>query len=123
MTITQYIQDKYPIHNRVRELFENPYTKIANEDGLPYDLIGPDDDGQVTKLVLVNTEGRKISVIDLITLSPEELANDLELANIYETYMAQVDYEEVNLSDLQKMTTNYKKLRKHAEEAAGVLSL
>lgn len=123
MTITQYIREKYPIHNRIKEIMANPYSAIANEDGLPYDVIGPDDEGHVTKLVFVNTDGRTISVIDLITLSPEEREADLELATIYETYMSQVDYEEVNLSDITKMAQSYKDFRKRSEEAAGVLSL
>lgn len=123
MNITQYIQEKYPIHNRIKELFQNPYTVIANEDGLPYDEIGPDEDGHITKLVLVNADGRKISVIDLISLSKEERSADLELANIYDIYMSQIDFEDVNLSDLTKMSRHYKDLKKASEEAAGVLSL
>lgn len=123
MTIVQYIQEKYPIHNRIRELVSNPYATIANEDGLPYDEIGPDEDGNITKLVVVNNEGRKISVIDLITLTPEELDTDLELKNVYENYMMQVDLEEVNLCDIAKMAKSYKDLKKRSEEAAGVLSL
>lgn len=123
MTIVQYIQEKYPIHNRIRELVANPYATIANEDGLPYDEIGPDEDGNITKLVLVNSEGRKISVIDLITLTPEELDTDLELKNVYDNYMMQVDLEEVNLCDIAKMAKSYKDMKKRSEEAAGVLSL
>ena len=123
MTITEYIQDKYPIHTKVKELFQNPYTMVANEDNLPYDLIGPDEDGQITKLVMVNTEGRTISVIDLIGLSEEEREADLELKNIYEIYMSQIDYEDVNLSDIMQMTKMYKRLKEESGEAAGVLSL
>lgn len=123
MNIRDYIREKYPIGSRVEELFKNPYTIVANEDGLPYDVIGPDEDGNITKLVIVNTDGRKISVVDLITLSPEERAADLELATIYDVYMSQIDYEEVNLSDITRMTKLYKNLKKQSEEALGVLSL
>ena len=123
MTITEYIQDKYPIQAKVKELFQNPYTAIANEDSLPYDIIGPDEDGHVTKLVLVNTDGRTISVVDLISLSEEDREADLELKNIYEVYMSQIEYEDVNLSDIMRMTKLYKDLKKSSEEAAGVLSL
>lgn len=123
MTIIEYIQEKYPIHNRIKELCTNPFTTIANEDGLPYDEIGPDEEGHITKLVLVNTEGRKISVIDLITLTPEELEADLELKNVYDNYMMQVDLEEVNLCDIAKMAQMYKDSKKQSEEMAGVLSL
>lgn len=123
MTIIDYINQKYPIRERVKELISNPYTRIANEDDLPYDKIGPDSNGFVTKLVQVNDEDRYISVIDLISLSEDDRKNDPELANIYDIYMTQVDIEDVNISDIMKSVEAYKSLKKSAEDQVGVLSL
>lgn len=123
MTIIDYINQKYPIRERVKELISNPYTRIANEDDLPYDKIGPDSNGYVTKLVQVNDEDRYISVIDLISLSEDDRKNDPELANIYDIYMTQVDIEDVNISDIMKSVEAYKSLKKSTEDQVGVLSL
>ena len=123
MTIIDYINQKYPIRERVKELISNPYTRIANEDDLPYDKIGPDSNGFVTKLVQVNDEDRYISVIDLISLSEDDRKNDPELANIYDIYMTQVDIEDVNISDIMKSVEVYKSFKKSTEDQVGVLSL
>lgn len=123
MTIIDFIRDKYPIEDRIRSMQANPYQVVANEDGLPYDEIGPDEDGNITKLVIVNDDGRKVSVVDLITSTKEELERDPELKNAYDIYMTQVEIEDVNLSDIKRMANSYKMKRKESEEAAGVLSL
>lgn len=123
MFITDFIAEKYPIQNKIKELMSDPYQVIANEDGLPYDVIGPDEDGHVTKLIRVNEENRMISVMDLLSLSEQELEGDLELKNIHDIYMSQVTIEDINLADITKMSQTYKSIKKKNEEAAGVLSL
>lgn len=123
MNILEFINEKYPIKDRIKDMMSDPYRRIAEEDGLPYDVIGPDEDGNITKLVHVDDDGRDISVAELITLTPEDLEKDIALKTIYEIYMSQVTIEEVNLVDIMKSVEAYKSLRKSSEEAVGVLSL
>jgi antitoxin component of RelBE/YafQ-DinJ toxin-antitoxin module len=123
MNIVEFINEKYPIRDKVRDMMADPYKRIAEEDGLPYDMIGPDEDGNITKLVQVDDDGRNISVAELITLTPDDLKDDLALKNVYEIYMSQVTVEEVNLVDIMKSVEAYKTMRKSSEEAVGVLSL
>ena len=124
MTIIEFIQTQYPIRDKVKGRLEDPYKKIANDDDLPYDVIGPDDNGVVTKLVEVE-ENRYISVMDLISMSEEEVnrTGDQPLITVWRAYMEQIDLEDMNLLDIMESVRRYGDVVKKREEQFGVLSL
>ena len=68
MTIKDFIDTQYPVIEKLKSRFSNIFAKIDNNDNLPYDIIGPDEDGNITKLVEVE-EGRYVSVYDLLSMS------------------------------------------------------
>lgn len=109
MNILEFIETQYPIKDIVRERLADPYKRIAQLDCLPYDIIGPDSEGHLTKLVEIN-DTRTISVMELITYTREDIVklNDLELLNVWEAYMEEVDIEDLNVSDIMACVKQYK---------------
>ena len=124
MTILEFIQTQYPIKERVKGRLEDPYKKIANADDLPYDVIGPDENGVLTKLVEVE-ENRFISVMDLISMTADEVnkTNDPALITVWNAYMEQIDLEDMNLLDIMDSVRRYGDVVKKREETLGVLHL
>lgn len=124
MTIIQFIEEQYPIKDKVKGRLEDPYKKIANADDLPYDVIGPDDNGVVTKLVEVE-DNRYISVMDLISMTADEVnrTGDQALISVWGAYMEQIDLEDLNLLDIMESVKKYGDVVKNREAKFGVLSL
>lgn len=122
MNILEFIETQYPIKDTVKERLADPYTRIAQLDCLPYDIIGPDSEGHLTKLVEIN-DTRTISVMELIAYTREDIVklNDLELLNVWEAYMEEVDIEDLNVSDIMACVKQYKMMGE--ERKNRVLSL
>lgn len=122
MNILEFIETQYPIKDIVKERLADPYTRIAQLDCLPYDIIGPDSEGHLTKLVEIS-DTRTISVMELIAYTREDIVklNDLELLNVWEAYMEEVDIEDLNISDIMACVKQYKMMGE--ERKNRVLSL
>lgn len=122
MNILEFIETQYPIKDIVKERLADPYTRIAQLDCLPYDIIGPDSEGHLTKLVEIS-DTRTISVMELIAYTREDIVklNDLELLNVWEAYMEEVDIEDLNVSDIMACVKQYKMMGE--ERKNRVLSL
>lgn len=122
MTILTFITEHYPIQDRIKEVFNNPYQLIENANDLPFDKIGPDQDGNITKLVIVDDD-RTISVLDLISLSQFEMENDPALQEIHEIYMQQIELNEINIADIMESIHLYRSSQARRQEQADVLRL
>ena len=122
MYITEYIEKRDLVRNLINLANSDPIERIKREDGLPCDEIGYDEDGKLTKLVIINDE-RKISVFNLITLSPEDVENDPELKAVYENYMNMVTIEPVVFDDITKMAKRYKEAKEKSKRGSDVLSV
>lgn len=124
MNIIGFIETHYPIKEKIRGRLENPYTRIANMDNLPYDKIGPDESGNITKLVEVD-DFRYVSVMDLIAMSAEEVkeSKDEALSIAYTNYMSLIDIEDMNISDITECVRQYKKIASTRKEQLDVLSV
>lgn len=124
MNIIQFIQEQYPIRDRVQAKLEDPYTRIANMDDLPYDLIGPDEVGHITKLVEVD-DSRYISVVELIGMTREDIiaANDSALELVWENYMSQIDLHDLNIVDIMECVKQHQSIEQERKERMDVLSI
>lgn len=124
MDILEFITTQYPIRDKVMSKLSNPYDRVANNDDLPYDLIGRDESGHVTKLVEVE-ENRFISVVDLLSYSREDVdkLNDPALMNVWENYMASIDICDMNIVDILECTRTHQKSVERRAEQLGVLSI
>lgn len=122
MFIQEFIKEYYPVEDRIQELNNDPYKMIANEDDLPYDYIGMDEYGVLTKLVKID-DTRRISVADILSMTREECVNDPQLLEVYDIYMSQIDIEDVNITDIMESARRYKDSRKKGDMVANVLSV
>lgn len=124
MTIIEFIETQYPIKERVLAKLENPYKRIEAMDDLPFDKIGPDEFGNITKLVEVE-EGRYVSVMELMGYSKEELVSskDEALLHVWEVYMSQIDLEDLNIIDIMECVKQHQNIEKIRQEQLGVLSI
>lgn len=124
MNIIGFIETQYPIKDKVRARLENPYKRIETSDDLPYDKIGPDDFGTITKLVEVD-ENRYISVMELIGMTKDEVAksDDIALQTVWEAYMSQIDLEDLNIIDIMESVRQHQNIVKSREEQLRVLSV
>lgn len=124
MFITEFIEQQYPIRDRVIGKLEDPYTRIANMDDLPYDKIGPDENGVITKLVELE-EGRWISVVDLMSMSEDEVekSGDDALKLVYDNYMSQIDLQELNMIDILNSLRSHKEFASKREGQLNALRI
>lgn len=124
MTILEFIEQQYPIKQRVQERLQDPYKRIADSDDLPYDIIGPDEFGNVTKLVEIDND-RYISVMELIGYTQEEIdkSDDAALAIAYEAYMSQVNFEDLNILDIMESVRMHANTVRRRKEKLDVLSI
>lgn len=124
MNILEFIETQYPIKDKIRLKLEDPYKRIENSDDLPYDVIGPDENGAITKLVEVE-EGRFISVMELISLDKETVmaTADVALQTVWEAYMSQIDLQDMNIVDILDCVKQYQGVVKNREDKLNVLSI
>lgn len=124
MTILEFIEQQYPIRQRVQERLQDPYKRIADSDDLPYDIIGPDEFGNVTKLVEIDND-RYISVMELIGYTQEEIdkSEDSALIIAYDAYMSQIDFEDLNILDIMESVRMHSATVSKRKEKLDVLSL
>lgn len=124
MNIVGFIESQYPIKDKVRTRLENPYKRIEAMDDLPYDKIGPDEYGTITKLVEVD-EDRYISVMELIGMTKDEVvkSDDTALQNVWEAYMSQIDLEDLNIVDIMECVRQHQNIVRTREEQLSVLSI
>ena len=122
MFIQEFISEYYPVADRIQALKSNPYKMIEEEDDLPYDYIGCDDYGVLTKLVKID-DNRRISVADILSMTREECLGDEQLLIVYDIYMSQIDVQDVNITDIMASARQYKESRKKGENVADVLSV
>lgn len=124
MRITEFIEEQYPIRDKIIVKLEDPYKRIANMDDLPYDLIGPDEVGHITKLVEVE-DSKFISVVELIGMTREEVLHtgDSALLIVWENYMSQIDLHDMNIIDIMESVRTHQNIERARKEQLGVLSI
>lgn len=124
MNIMEFIETSYPIRDKVLARLQDPYKRIADSDDLPYDKIGPDDNGVITKLVEID-ENRFISVSDLIGYNREEVVatKDVALLEVYDAYMSQIDLTDLNIIDILECVHTHKNIVNERQAKLDVLSV
>ncbi len=124
MNIIDFMETQYPIKNRVKDKLADPYKRIEEMDSLPYDVIGPDDNGVVTKLVEID-ETTFMPVLELITYtkSDVEKMTDEAFKTAYFAYMDNVDVMDVSFVDLQECAREFIKNSQNRRDKLSVLSV
>lgn len=124
MNILEFIETQYPIKDKVREKLEDPYKRIAEMDELPYDSIGPDETGRITKLVEID-DTRSVPVLELISYTEDDVKKmeDSAYYDAWKAYMSNIDINDINIVDIMSCVQRYRESSIRREEQLGVLSL
>lgn len=124
MNILEFIEEQYPIRDRVIVKLEDPYTRVKNMDDLPFDIIGPDEVGHITKLVEVE-DSKFISVVELIGMTRDDVLHtgDAALLIVWENYMSQVDLHDMNIIDIMESVRAHQDIEKARKGQLDVLSI
>ena len=98
MNILQFIEEQYPIKDRIKERLSDPYKRIMEMDDLPYDIVGPDENGNITKLVEID-DIRTISVVELVALDETDVKQlkDPDLEKVWKSYMSLINIKDYNV--------------------------
>lgn len=124
MNILEFIETQYPIRDRIKDKLSDPYKRIEEMDDLPYDLIGMDEYGHMTKLVNVD-DVTTIPVMELISYTEDEIKQSPNeaLRAVWYAYMEQIDITDMNFADIMECVRQYKANMIRREEQLGVLSV
>lgn len=124
MNILEFIETQYPIRDRIKDKLSDPYKRIEEMDDLPYDLIGMDEYGHMTKLVNVD-DVTTIPVMELISYTEDEIKQSPNeaLRAVWYAYMEQIDITDMNFADIMECVRQYKANMVRREEQLGVLSV
>lgn len=123
MNILQFIEEQYPIKDRIKERLSDPYKRIMEMDDLPFDVIGPDENGNITKLVEID-DIRTISVVELVALDEADVKQlkDSDLEKVWKSYMSLINIKDYNVIDIMECVKQYKSIANKRKEQLNVLS-
>lgn len=122
MNIIDFIETHYPIINRVRDRLSDPYKLVEEMDDLPYDAVGPNEEGVITKLVEIE-DGVYMPVLDLICMVESDFNDkNKDLYEVWKVYMSQVEISSINLVDIKEAVRTYKAVRDARKGQLDVLS-
>lgn len=115
MTILEYIEEYYPIQERVDRLMRDPFTLVKESDDLPYDEI-MFYDGKVQKVVLYDDE--IIPVYDLLLYDPSDVdaMPDGAFKEMYKIYMEQVDIKTLSIQEIMSAVRDYEQHKAELKE-------
>jgi len=117
MFIREFIEQQYPIKDILKVRLSDPIKAVMERDNLPYDKIGLDENGNLTKMVEVDDE-HYIPVVELISYTPEEIAtmsND-NLKIVYNSYMSMIDLQDVEIADIMASARKHAEIKRRREE-------
>ena len=92
-------------------------------DDLPFDVIGPDENGNITKLVEID-DIRTISVVELVALDEADVKQlkDPDLEKVWRSYMSLINIKDYNVIDIMECVKQYKSIANKRKEQLNVLS-
>ena len=116
MNMIDFIEQVYPIKDMLKVRLSNPIKAVMEKDNLPYDSIGLDENGNLTKMVEIE-DGHSIPVVELISYTEEEIerTNNENLRETWKAYMSQVDVQDVEIADIIASARKYDEIKKRRE--------
>lgn len=116
MNILEYIEEFYPIRDRVERLIKDPYTLVKESDDLPFDEIKYID-GKIQKVVEC-ADGEYIPVFDLLLYDKEDVLKmqDSAFKEMYLAYIDQIDIKSVSIQEIMSAVREYEKHKADLKE-------
>lgn len=115
MTLSEYIDEQFPIDKMIELYNSDPITRIMEADSLPCDKVMMYD-GKLQKVVEIS-DGEYISVFDLISMEASEAATmPIEFQEVYNAYMDNIELTDVSVDDILNLSRKYKKMQMERKE-------
>ncbi len=117
MFIREFIEQQYPIKDILKVRLSNPIKAVMERDNLPYDKIGLDENGNLTKMVEVDDD-HYMPVVELISYTPEEIksTSNENLRVVYNSYMAMIDLQDVEIADIMASARKHEEIKHRREQ-------
>lgn len=117
MFIREFIDQQYPIKDILKVRLSNPIKAVMERDNLPYDKIGLDENGNLTKMVEVDDD-HYMPVVELISYTPEEIksTSNENLRVVYNSYMAMIDLQDVEIADIMASARKHEEIKRRREQ-------
>lgn len=104
MNLRKFIEDKYDVRERIKQLQSNPIKDFLDSDIFPCDFVTTEN-GEMVKMLYYGNGTREIAVLDLLSYTREDLIkiNDKELLELYDAYTSNFNFEKASLLDMSKL--------------------
>lgn len=118
MKLREYINEYYPIRDKVLRKLKNPVQRVMEMDDLPCDEVRAVD-GQLQKVIYINDE-EYVPVIDILSYTREDIEKmpSCDFKNAWLAYMENVCTEDVSLEELMSVSREYVKNQCRRKEMA-----
>lgn len=115
MTINDFIDEYYPVDDKIKMYASNPYQKIMDNDDLPCDSIQMVD-GKLQKVVYLSDD-EVIPVFDLLsyTLADIERINNPDLTTAYKAYMDNIDLTDMTIESIMSAVKDFNTAKESKE--------
>ena len=100
MNILEFIEQQYPIQDKIDAMNGDYAKRIMEADGLPCDCVMVID-GRLQKAVEISADVF-VSVEELLSYTPEDVEKlaDEDFKKVYKAYMSQVDVADITLESI-----------------------
>lgn len=94
MTFKRFIETKYDVRERINIIKSDPVKEFINGDIFPFDFIEIDN-GEMVKMLYYANGKEKISVIDLLSYTRNDLIKlgNKDLLDLYDSYTKNFDFD------------------------------
>lgn len=109
MTLREYIEEHYPIRDKIERIKSDPRKQIMDSDFLPCDDV-KFINGELQKAVQLE-DGEWVAVMDFLTHEPDDVRKmniKEEWKQAYFAYMEYVSNDDVAFADIMSAVREYK---------------
>lgn len=108
MTMVEFIEQYYPIQDKIDAMNGDYAARIMEADGLPCDCVMMID-GRLQKAVEISSDNY-VSVEELLSYTEEDVEKlaDEDFKKVYKAYMSQVDVTDITLESIMSAVRDVK---------------
>ena len=118
MKLREYIDQYYPIREKVMQRLKDPVQRVMEMDDLPCDDVRVVD-GQLQKVIYINDE-EFVPIVDILSYTREDIDKmaDCDFKSAWLVYMENVHVEDISIEELMKVSKEYVKNQRLRREMA-----
>ena len=115
MNLVEFIDEYYPIDEKIKQYEADPFKRIMDNDDLPYDDIRMYE-GKLQKVVYLSDD-EVIPVFELLSYTAEDIKklNNAELSSVYNAYMDNIDVTDMTIEEIMSAVQDYSRAKENKE--------